>query len=120
MIERTSMRVRLGTSALTSRMIFGFAPASNDSSITLKTVFSLGFSYIGVEESVVGFYTDFLADSPLGGLPQRQLVLQPREQQRASQFPGYSAGTDLHEEVSNSSSKRKSNNLQQSNKVRGL
>lgn len=39
------MRVRLGTIAFTSRMIFGFEPASKDSSLTLKTVFSFGFSY---------------------------------------------------------------------------
>ena len=38
------MRVRFGTIALTSRMILGFAAASNASSLTLKTVFSLGFS----------------------------------------------------------------------------
>ena len=31
--------------ALTSRMILGFAAASKASSFTLKTVFSLGFSY---------------------------------------------------------------------------
>jgi len=40
----TSMRVRFGTRALTSRMILGLAPASKDLSMTLKTVFSLGFS----------------------------------------------------------------------------
>lgn len=39
------MRVRFGTIALTSRMILGFAVASKASSLTLKTVFSLGFSY---------------------------------------------------------------------------
>lgn len=39
------MRVRFGTIALTSRMILGFAVASKASSFTLKTVFSLGFSY---------------------------------------------------------------------------
>jgi hypothetical protein len=39
---RTSMRVRLGTRALTSLMIFGLEPASNDSSFTLKIVFSFG------------------------------------------------------------------------------
>jgi len=38
------MRVRLGTSALTSLMTFGLAPASKDSSFTLKIVFSLGFA----------------------------------------------------------------------------
>lgn len=38
------MRVRLGTIALTSLMIFGLAPASNDSSFTLKIVFSFGFA----------------------------------------------------------------------------
>ena len=42
--RRTSMSVRFGTIALTSRMILGFAPASNASSLTLKTVFSFGFS----------------------------------------------------------------------------
>jgi hypothetical protein len=36
------MRVRLGTRALTSLMIFGLEPASNDSSFTLKIVFSFG------------------------------------------------------------------------------
>ena len=38
------MRVRLGTIALTSLMTFGLAPASNDSSFTLKIVFSFGFA----------------------------------------------------------------------------
>lgn len=41
------MRVRFGTIALTSRMILGFAVASKASSLTLKTVFSFGFSYSG-------------------------------------------------------------------------
>jgi hypothetical protein len=41
---RTSMRVRLGTIALTSLMILGLAPASNDSSFTLKIVFSFGLA----------------------------------------------------------------------------
>jgi hypothetical protein len=39
-----SMRVRFGISALTSLMIFGLAAASKASSLTLKTVFSFGFS----------------------------------------------------------------------------
>lgn len=38
------MRVRLGTSDLTSLMTFGLAPVSNDSSFTLKIVFSFGFA----------------------------------------------------------------------------
>lgn len=38
------MSVRFGTKALTSRMTLGLAPASKDLSMTLKTVFSLGFS----------------------------------------------------------------------------
>jgi|SRR5712672_518653 len=38
------MRVRFGTSALTSLMTFGLEPASNDSSFTLKIVFSFGFA----------------------------------------------------------------------------
>jgi hypothetical protein len=38
------MRVRLGTSALTSLMTFGLAPPSNDSSFTLKIVFSFGLA----------------------------------------------------------------------------
>jgi hypothetical protein len=38
------MRVRLGTIALTSLMTFGLAPASNDSSFTLKIVFSFGLT----------------------------------------------------------------------------
>ena len=38
------MRVRFGTRAFTSRMILGLAGASNDFSMTLKIVFSLGFS----------------------------------------------------------------------------
>ncbi len=42
--KRTSMRVRLGTSALTSLMTFGLAPASNDSSFTVNIVFSFGFA----------------------------------------------------------------------------
>lgn len=46
---RTSISVRLGTNALTSRIILGLAPASNDSSWTLNTVFSLGFSCIAVQ-----------------------------------------------------------------------
>lgn len=41
---RTSMRVRFGTIALTSLMIFGLAPASNDSSFTLNIVFSFGLA----------------------------------------------------------------------------
>lgn len=41
----TSMSVRLGTRALTSRMTLGLAVGSNDSSVTLNIVFSLGFSY---------------------------------------------------------------------------
>ena len=41
---RTSMRVRLGTRALTSLMTFGLALASNDSSFTVKMVFSFGFA----------------------------------------------------------------------------
>lgn len=40
----TSMRVRFGTSAFTSRMILGLAGASNDFNVTLNIVFSLGFS----------------------------------------------------------------------------
>jgi hypothetical protein len=39
-----SMSVRFGTSDLTSLMILGLAVASNDSSLTLKIVFSFGFS----------------------------------------------------------------------------
>jgi hypothetical protein len=42
--QRTSMRVRLGTSALTSLMTLGLAPASNDSSFTLNIVFSFGLA----------------------------------------------------------------------------
>ena len=42
--RRTSMSVRLGTSALTSLMTFGLAPPSNDSSFTLKIVFSFGLA----------------------------------------------------------------------------
>jgi hypothetical protein len=38
------MSVRLGTSALTSLMTFGLAPPSNDSSLTLKIVFSFGLA----------------------------------------------------------------------------
>lgn len=38
------MRVRLGTRALTSRMTLGLDAGSKDSSLTLNTVFSLGFS----------------------------------------------------------------------------
>jgi len=41
---RTSIKVRLGTRALTSRITFGLAAASKDSSLKLKTVFSFGFS----------------------------------------------------------------------------
>jgi hypothetical protein len=40
------MSVRLGTRDLTSLMIFGLAVASKDSSLTLKIVFSFGFSYM--------------------------------------------------------------------------
>lgn len=38
------MRVKFGIMALTSRMILGFAVATKDSSLTLKIVFSFGFS----------------------------------------------------------------------------
>jgi hypothetical protein len=38
------MRVRFGTIALTSLMTLGLEPASNDSSFTMKIVFSLGFA----------------------------------------------------------------------------
>jgi hypothetical protein len=38
------MRVRFGTIALTSLMTLGLEPASNDSSFTVKIVFSLGFA----------------------------------------------------------------------------
>ena len=43
------MSVRLGTRAFTSRITFGLEPASNDSSLTLKTVFSFGFSCICIQ-----------------------------------------------------------------------
>jgi hypothetical protein len=43
-----SMSVRFGTSDLTSLMILGLAAASNDSSLTLKIVFSFGFSCGGI------------------------------------------------------------------------
>jgi hypothetical protein len=39
------MRVKFGTSALTSLIILGLADVSKDSSMTLNIVFSLGFSY---------------------------------------------------------------------------
>ena len=42
--RRTSMRVRFGTSALTSLMTLGLELASNDSSFTLKIVFSFGLA----------------------------------------------------------------------------
>jgi hypothetical protein len=42
--RRTSMRVRFGTIALTSLMTLGLEPASNDSSFTLKIVFSFGLA----------------------------------------------------------------------------
>lgn len=42
--RRTSIRVRFGTSALTSLMTLGLEPASNDSSFTLKIVFSFGLA----------------------------------------------------------------------------
>ena len=48
------MRVRFGTIALTSRMILGLAAASNASSLTLKTVFSFGFSYARGQLSYAG------------------------------------------------------------------
>ena len=38
------MRVRFGTSALTSLMTLDLAPASNDSSFTLNIVFSFGLA----------------------------------------------------------------------------
>jgi hypothetical protein len=38
------MRVRFGTIALTSLMTLGFEPASNDSSFTLKIIFSFGLA----------------------------------------------------------------------------
>ena len=38
------MRVKFGTMAFTSRIILGFAVASKDSSLTVKEVFSFGFS----------------------------------------------------------------------------
>ena len=38
------MRVRFGTIALTSLMTLGLEPASNDSSFTLKIVFSFGLA----------------------------------------------------------------------------
>jgi len=39
-----SMSVKFGTIAFTSRMILGFAEVSKDSSLTVKIVFSFGFS----------------------------------------------------------------------------
>lgn len=42
--ERTSTRFMLGMTALTSRITFALALASNDSSLTAKSVFSTGFS----------------------------------------------------------------------------
>ena len=51
--RRTSISVRLGTIALTSRMILGFAAASKASSFTLNTVFSFGFSYGRVRDIII-------------------------------------------------------------------
>jgi hypothetical protein len=43
-VDRTSIKVKFGTIALTSLMTFGLEVASKDSSFTLKIVFSFGFS----------------------------------------------------------------------------
>jgi len=43
-MQLTSIRLRLGTRALTSLIILGFDVGSNDSSLTAKIVFSFGFS----------------------------------------------------------------------------
>ena len=44
-VGRTSIKVKLGTMALTSLITFGLEPASKDSSFTLNIVFSFGFSW---------------------------------------------------------------------------
>lgn len=77
------MSVRLGTRALTSRMILGLAPASKDSSVTLNIVFSLTFSYTDLSDlQTLVIYQDYL---PPVQLPRQQ---QPRVllMQLASQF----------------------------------
>ena len=75
------MSVRLGIMALTSRMIFGLAAASKDSSLTLNTVFSFGFSCLIVQLSELRLDTLNKDNVPLRELPlRRQRVL---GQQRA-------------------------------------
>ena len=82
---RTSIKVRLGTNALTSRMTFGFAAASNDLSMTLNIVFSLGFSCrrSHAPHACPG------QDSPR--VPPQRARPQAQAQPRASRVPGYSA-----------------------------
>ena len=54
-VGHTSIKVKLGTMALTSLITFGLEVASKDSSFTLKIVFSLGFSWnIVVSHAVLG------------------------------------------------------------------
>ena len=77
----TATRVSVGFIALTSRMIFGLAVASNDSSFTLKMVFSFGFSYLIIQLSELRLDTLNKDNVPLRELPlRRQRVL---GQQRA-------------------------------------
>ena len=70
------MRVKFGTMAFTSRMILGFAAASKDSSLTVKEVFSFGFSsYV---TTVDDYHVNMTADiwyAPL--LVRRQQQGQP-------------------------------------------
>ena len=90
------MRVRLGTIALTSRMILGFAAASNASSLTLNTVFSLGFSWVPRR---VHFHSTTQVSTSSNNVPLRSpqqpqlLKARPPAQQRAWQSPGCSAVT---------------------------
>ena len=116
------MSVRLGTSAFTSRMTFGFEPASKDSSFTLNTVFSFGFS-CGMRITSTNMTKMWgKGDSR----PQvHPLQVQPRrvqQQQPALQFLGCSAlSKPVNLIVSYTASEESfSTHLQLRNKVGGL
>ena len=86
---RTSISVRFGTMAFTSRMIFGFAAASNDSSFTLNTVFSFGFS-CEISVNIVERWR-MRGHVPLRPPLRRQVRQQPPALLQAWQSPGCSA-----------------------------
>jgi len=89
---RTSIKVRLGTRALTSRITFGLAAASKDSSLKLKTVFSFGFS---CERNAWGSCCIFNKENRKDEQRRVLQLLESRRQQArlslpAMQFLGYS------------------------------